>query len=817
MSSFLKIADVKQGPADMPADPPINYKFPLDPFQQHAMKAICNEENVLVTAKTGSGKTLVGEIQIAYSLRKGKRVFYTTPIKSLSNQKFHDLKKQFAGQATVGIMTGDIKFCPDASIVIMTTEILLNLLFKKDSTTKELGLTAGISCEDLDAVIFDECHYINDKDRGHVWEEVMILLPPEVKMVMLSATLDHPEYFAEWLGELKQRPINLISTEYRIVPLTHTLWYDSKSHILMDSKNIYSDKVYKDWIDWRFKQDLAHTKFQEKVKDARAGGTEGPISGKVRPVSFLHQMNDLITTLQSKELLPALFFVLSRKDCEKYAQKVEGSLITSSETCDVRHIWNFHLRHHRESLEKLPQYHHLYDLVLRGIAFHHSGLVPMLKEIIELLFGKGLLKILFATETFAVGINMPTKTAVFVGLKKYDDEKGGMRILTTAEYLQMAGRAGRRGLDTMGTVIYLPDRDPVEPSEMKAMMCGGKAPVTSRMEFGYSFILKTIQSGNRDWLDLLEKSYWRRQREVTITAIKADQVQALTRLKTLSISDEEANVFTEKFTLEREVKELTNAKRKKAELALKRWKDEHVGARWSIAEKKIMEMTDAKAKLEILAADLKTALDVSCDVEARIRTLESLGFLKPMDPPESFAHTKDSLTTKGVLATELNESDSLLVSQFYLTEAASLLEPQEVLALLAACISEGKKEEPSIEELDVPLPVKDGLYELNEIWNDLRSAEKASKAKASEWNLCLTWVGPMWRWMEGDSVAQICSDYGIYEGNLIRSVLKLQSMLEEWRAMATYCQHTDVLQRFEKAHELLLREAVIQDSLYLHL
>lgn len=815
MSKFLKIADVK-APADMPADPPINYKFPLDPFQQHAMKAICNEENVLVTAKTGSGKTLVGEIQIAYSLRKGKRVFYTTPIKSLSNQKFHDLKKQFSN-STVGIMTGDIKFCPDASIVIMTTEILLNLLFKKDSTTKALGLTAGISCEDLDAVIFDECHYINDKDRGHVWEEVMILLPPEVKMVMLSATLDHPEYFAEWLGELKQRPINVISTEYRIVPLTHTLWYDNKSHILMDSKNIYNDKVYKDWIDWRFNQDLAHTKFQEKVKTARAGGTEGAISGKVRPVSFLHQMNELITTLQSKELLPALFFVLSRKDCEKYAQKVEGSLITSSETSDVRHIWNFHLRHHRESLEKLPQYHHLYDLVLRGIAFHHSGIVPMLKEIIELLFGKGLLKILFATETFAVGINMPTKTAVFVGLKKYDDEKSGMRMLTTAEYLQMAGRAGRRGLDTMGTVIYLPDRDPVEPSEMKAMMCGGKAPVTSRMEFDYKFILKTIQSGNRDWLDLLEKSYWRRQRETVVSAIKADQVQLLNRLKTIIVMDEEANALTEKFTLEREIKEFTNAKRKKAELALNRWKDEHNGARWSLAEKKILEINEVKAKLVILAEDLKVALDVSSTVEARIRTLESLGFLKPMDKPDSYAHTKESLTTKGVLATELNEADSLLVSQFYMTDESRSLEPQEVLALLAACISEGKKEEPSIDELNIPLPVKDGLYELNEIWNDLRSAEKASKAKPSEWNLCLSWVGPMWRWMEGDSVAQICSDYGIYEGNLIRSVLKLQNMLDEWRAMATYCNHTDVLKAFEKAHELLLREAVIQDSLYLHL
>jgi superfamily II RNA helicase len=317
MSTFLKIASVAKGPDEMPADPPINYKFPLDPFQQHAMKAICNEENVLVTAKTGSGKTLVGEIQIAYSLRKGKRVFYTTPIKSLSNQKFHDLKKQFG---SVGIMTGDIKFCPDARVVIMTTEILRNLLFKKDSTTKSLGLTAGISCEDLDAVIFDECHYINDKDRGHIWEEVMILLPPEVRMVMLSATLDHPEYFAEWLGDLKQRPINLISTEYRIVPLTHTLWYGKQSHVLMDARNIYNEKEYKDWIAWRENVADSHSKFKDKVRAERASGTEGAISGKVRPVSFLHQMNELINVLQEKELLPALFFVLSRKDCEKYAE-----------------------------------------------------------------------------------------------------------------------------------------------------------------------------------------------------------------------------------------------------------------------------------------------------------------------------------------------------------------------------------------------------------------------------------------------------------------------------------------------------------------
>lgn len=813
MSAYLKIADVKQGPSDMPTDPPITYTFPLDPFQQHALKAICSEENVLVTAKTGSGKTLVGEVQIAYSLRKGKRVFYTTPIKSLSNQKFNDLKKQFG---SVGIMTGDIKFCPNANVVIMTTEILRNLLFKKDSTTKSIGLTAEISCEDLDAVIFDECHYINDRDRGHVWEEIMILLPPEVKMVMLSATLDHPEYFAEWLGELKQRPINLISTEYRIVPLTHTVWYDQQFHTLMDSKNIYNDRVYKDWLAWRLNKEKAHDKFQQKVKDARAGGQEGAISGKVRPATFLHQMNELIVSLEQKELLPALFFVLSRKDCEKYAQRVESTLITSSEKAEVVHIWNYHLRNHKASLEKLPQYHALRDLVDKGIAYHHSGLVPMLKEIIEILFSKGFIKVLFATETFAVGINMPTKTAVFVGVKKYDELCQDMRVLTTAEYLQMAGRAGRRGLDTMGTVIYLPDRNPIEPHEMRAMMCGGRAEVTSRMEFDYDFILKTIQSGNRTWLDILEKSYWRRQRQVQMDEIRAEQLKLRTRLQQIQLSSEDMEVVQQKVNLEQQIASLTNAKRKKAELQLLRWKDENRGVKWEHALKAYDEAQSIHRDISRFDRDLGILSDTSSDVERKIKVLEQTGFLKPIEDPK--AHTKDSLTTVGVLATELNESDALLISQFYLTARAKDLAPEELLCILAGCIMDGKMgSEASLSEIKVPQAVKDGFYDLTDIWDNLRKVELAQNSAQSKWNMSISWIGPMWDWINGDEVATICQTYGIYEGNLIRSVLKLQNMLDEWRSMAAYCEHTDTMDKFRDAHQLLVREAVIQDSLYLHM
>jgi superfamily II RNA helicase len=187
----------------MPSPLATEYNFPLDPFQQHAIAAIHEGQNVLVTAKTGSGKTLVGEYLIHYTVAKGGRVFYTTPIKSLSNQKFNDLKKMF-GQERVGIMTGDIKFNPDAQIIVMTTEILRNLLFKKGTKTEHVGTTALISLERLDSVIFDEVHYINDPDRGHVWEETLMLLDPSIKLILLSATLSSPYGFAQWLGESKK-------------------------------------------------------------------------------------------------------------------------------------------------------------------------------------------------------------------------------------------------------------------------------------------------------------------------------------------------------------------------------------------------------------------------------------------------------------------------------------------------------------------------------------------------------------------------------------------------------------------------------------
>jgi superfamily II RNA helicase len=244
---MLKVIDPSKPCVDMPAVLAHTYKYPLDPFQQHAVAAIHRGENVLVTAKTGSGKTLVGEYQIHYSLAQGKRVFYTTPIKSLSNQKFKDLKAIFP---SVGILTGDIKFKPDAQVVVMTTEILRNMLYKRGTLTESLGLSSNISLDNVGAVIFDEVHYINNVERGKVWEETLILIPPTVQLILLSATMAAPEEFASWIGDLKQRVCVLISTLYRVVPLTHYVLKDELMIPIMDAKEKYNEQGYLEWLRW---------------------------------------------------------------------------------------------------------------------------------------------------------------------------------------------------------------------------------------------------------------------------------------------------------------------------------------------------------------------------------------------------------------------------------------------------------------------------------------------------------------------------------------------------------------------------------------
>jgi superfamily II RNA helicase len=800
---FLNIVDTSKA---LNLDTP-EFKFPLDPFQQHAVAAIRRHENVLVTAKTGSGKTLVGEAQIFESLSKGKRVFYTTPIKSLSNQKFYDLKQMFPGR--VGIMTGDIKFKPDAQIIIMTTEILRNLLFKHKSTTSSLGITADLSLEGLDAVVFDECHYINDRDRGAVWEETMILLPAHVNLVLLSATIDKPEYFAEWLGELKQKPIHLISTQYRIVPLQHGLYRGEELLTLMDSKDQFDSGIYRMWIHSRESAAEAADKHKARVADRRRGGYEdGPVARGSSQKSFTHQLNELIGRLEAKILLPALFFVFSRKDCERYAGKVEHTLLDSSDTAAVRHIIDFHLHRYGDSLKQMPQYNALRSLLERGIAFHHSGVLPQLKEIVEILFGKGYIKVLFATETFAVGINMPTKTVVFTGYRKFDDAVGGMRILNTDEYIQMAGRAGRRGKDDKGLVLYLPDRDPEEVDDVKRMMTGSKSTFQSRMTFHYDFLLKTFQSGTLRWLDLMKQSYWWRRHQAQLIAAAADVQRLRVRLSGIEISREEMIAMEEADELKAAVTGSVNAARREAQRAWDAWDRTHVGQRWYSLQKEVWPaLKRLIVEIERDEAAIAGAKAPETDVEPTLRALTTMGLLD----------ASGALTTLGTAATEVNEGHPILMSKLYSRGVMRNLNPNEILTVLSVFL-EGDAGSP--DQIQIPKACIDILYEIDGIAKECCAIERQCRVVSPDtyWDLSTKWVEPIWRWLTEDvSVATLCAEYEVFEGNFMRSLLKLASLLEEWRSLATLANDVEILDRLRDVEQHLLRGVAVCDSLYLRI
>jgi superfamily II RNA helicase len=766
---MLRIVDLKEPPPDVPNP----YPYPLDTFQKFAFDAINKGENVLVTAKTGSGKTLVGEYQIKVSVEKGKRVFYTTPIKSLSNQKFHDLKEL---GYSVGIMTGDIKFCPDAAVVVMTTEILCNLLFQKSQ---------DLSLDDVDAIVFDEVHYINNPERGKVWEQALMMLDPSINLVLLSATIAEPHKLAGWLGHLKQVPMHLISTQYRVVPLIHKVG----DEILMDARDQFHPDAYNRWLFSLEKVKKGVVAHKETVKDRRAGGYDGgTISRTDRIQSFEYRLNQQVIDLDKKGLLPALVFVFSRKKCEEYADKIESQLIDSSDAAAVRHIVKFHLRHFPD-LETSPQYHQIFALLEKGIAFHHSGLMPVLKEIIEILFGRGLVKLLFATETFAVGINMPTKTVIFTAFQKHD---GNLRMLRTDEYIQMAGRAGRRGKDTQGLVLYLPDRDPVPLDALRQMMTGGQQRVCSRMDFGYDFLIRTFY-GTHDWKELLKKSYWFQQNQEYIVSLHHDRNNILVTRDRLSISDDMADTLAERQALELTISSSVNAARRNAQKSLDQWKLNHP----MLSNKPYAEycvLTDRLKRTDLQIAD-------SENYEAFI------------EPKLSFLTRHGYMTTRlGKLASLIHEAHPLLMSYAFQEKLFHYISIPMLMGCLAIFIED-----------EEPISLDDSRYMVKSGSDGIRSLVEYSSMLASdeteptEWNIGFYWIDVAIRWLSGDNAYQICTDYGIYEGNFIRGMLKLANIADEWIAMATESEDIAMLDLLRDVRSLIVRGIVVPDSLYLRM
>ncbi|RXG73628.1 Helicase SKI2W [Armadillidium vulgare] len=470
-------------------NPACSYPFELDTFQKQAIIHLEQHESVFVAAHTSAGKTVVAEYCIALCLKHMTRAIYTSPIKALSNQKYRDLKMKFQD---VGLLTGDIQINPKASCLIMTTEILQSMLYNGSDTIR-----------DLEWVIFDEVHYINNAERGHVWEEVIIMLPEYVNIVLLSATVPNTVEFADWIGTIKKKKIYVISTSKRPVPLEHYLYTGTggktKDEIFMvvDANKNFLIKGYDEAV-------AAKAEREKKYKK-----THGP---KQKAMSFWgpkQEMNmwvGLLDHLSKKELLPVVAFTLSKKRCDQNANELKSQDLTTQREKGEIHSFIKKCTDRLQGNDKiLPQVISMQELLKRGIGVHHSGILPILKEVVEMLFAKGLVKLLFATETFAMGVNMPARSVVFDSIRKHDGIR--FRDLLPSEYIQMAGRAGRRGLDTTGTVIILCKNEVHDMNDLKNMMLGKPTKLESQFKLTYSMILNLLRVEKIRVEDMMKRSF----------------------------------------------------------------------------------------------------------------------------------------------------------------------------------------------------------------------------------------------------------------------------------------------------------------------
>jgi superfamily II RNA helicase len=724
------------------------FGFPLSDFQKHAINAIVNGNHVLVCAPTGSGKTLPAEFAIRHFISQGRRVIYTSPIKALSNQKYHEFSRKFAHLGiTVGLCTGDIKTNPTADLLIMTAEILNNRLFQSKSTdlrhtsksidlrqfqneermmeledspegrmrhTSESGdsspsqqiSTSSLSFEmnietELAAVIMDEVHYINDESRGHVWEQTILTLPPQVQMIMLSATLDGPEKFAEWIESTRQssgtgteKRVYLAQTPTRIVPLSHYAYFPAAPLAITKAvKTTPFEPLVKQNTNTLISLQTAKNVFQlqgyktaVKLCDIWAENTSGPVSRK-------HILNSLATFMKGSDgienvwtpkeiehlkfaeemtpesrrkmdvddtMLPAIVFTFSRKQVEESAADITANILsfdskipyTAAHECEqiLRRLPNW-----REYME-LPEYKSLVQLLEKGVGIHHSGMIPILREIVELRISEKKIFLLFATESFAIGLDCPIRTAVFTGITKFDGAED--RFLYAHEYTQMAGRAGRRGIDTVGHVIHLPllyKKGIPSETAYRTILSNKPQKLVSKFHIDYKMVLSLLKKGIRTKFEEFA------ERSMTKTTIVKDiqaQERELSEMKTeyMNLQNSMQHIRTpldkcdEYDLLGVQLKSAVNKKRKDIERRMQTIKDqckyilEDIGL---VKRVRAIESEIQKKEREIVETNayMKTQTNLVC------RILQENGILET-DPTDELYRLTSPL---GIIAAQFAE------------------------------------------------------------------------------------------------------------------------------------------------------------------
>ncbi|KAK8921679.1 hypothetical protein KSP39_PZI020067 [Platanthera zijinensis] len=505
-------------PAGQNTMPAKKFPFELDPFQSEAIKCLENGESVMVSAHTSAGKTVVALYAIAMALMNHQRVIYTSPIKALSNQKYREFKEEFQD---VGLMTGDVTIEPNASCLVMTTEIWRSMQYRGSDVMREVAW-----------IIFDEVHYMRDRERGVVWEESIVMAPKSSRFVFLSATVPNAKEFADWVAKIHHQPCHIVYTDYRPTPLQHYIFPSGGDglYMVVDEKGKFREDSFQKALNALIPAKEGNRKW-DSVKLPKT-----LLEGKSNEESDIFK---LVKMLIQRQYDPLILFSFSKRECEFLAmQMARMDLNEDQEKANIEKIfWNA-MDLLSDDDKKLPQVSNILPLLKRGIGVHHSGILPILKEVIEILFQEGLIKCLFATETFSIGLNMPAKTVVFTNVRKFDGDK--FRWLSSGEYIQMSGRAGRRGIDQRGICILMVD-EKMEPSTAKIMLKGTADCLNSAFHLSYNMLLNQLRCEDGDPEKLLRLSFYQFQADRALPDIEK-QVKALEKERDSIVIDEEESL-----------------------------------------------------------------------------------------------------------------------------------------------------------------------------------------------------------------------------------------------------------------------------------
>lgn len=771
-------------------------KFDLDPFQIEGCHALERGRSVLVAAPTGAGKTIVGEFAIHLAMQTAAdKAFYTTPMKALSNQKFRELVDVY-GADQVGLLTGDTNINGNARIVVMTTEVLRNMIYADSAA---LG--------DLRYVIMDEVHYLADRFRGAVWEEVIIHLPPAVRLVSLSATVSNAEEFGDWLDTVRG-DTEVIVSEIRPVPLEqHVLVRDDLLPLFDDRAGIATAQVNQELMRIRSSTGSNYDnnrRAQSYRSDKHAGrNAPRPQKGGRRPVrsANVHRIErmdrpDVIQLLERTNLLPAIFFIFSRVGCDAAVQQVRRSgmrLTTVEERAEIRELVEEHTRTLQDEDLGVLGYFEWLDNLERGVASHHAGLLPAFKEVVEELYRRKLVKVVFATETLALGINMPARTVVLEKMEKFNGE--ARVAITSGEYTQLTGRAGRRGIDVEGHAV-VQWTEGMDPQAVAALASRRTYPLNSSFRPTYNMAVNLIDMfGRAHARQVLESSFAQFQADRAVVGLARQVREAESSLAGyLSAMECDRGDFADYAGIRRELSDLekknrqdSNAPRVARDKRLKRIQglrtrmqrhschgcpDREAHARWAERYWKLKRQTDRMRKqIETRTGTVARVFDRVVEV------LAALDYVTGVDD-------ETTLTDAGRTMRRIYGERDLLVAESLRQGLWKGLDAPSLAAMACCLVYEPRRDEANSGERGLPRgPFRSAYDKTSELWAVLDDLEQDHHLPGSE-PLAAGLAGAMHAWARGALLDRVLVDADMAAGDFVRWAKQTIDLLDQLSIVA---------------------------------